>query len=383
MQDKQPQIRLAVDTHHLLLEHAGTKRITVNVLEEIRKRDSIKLLEFKPRYLVTKKTGVLSKILGHFIRFIWVHVHLPVLCFRYKADLLLSPEFNTPFYTPCKRVVIVPDAHMKAQKEYTSKFWFYLYYLPLIESAIRKADLIITISKFAKKQIVELMRVKAERVHVTYLGVDSHFFKSRTAEEKLKDIAEQGLKYKNYILFVGTFEARKNIERLLEAFALIKKEYSDATAELKLAIVGQPSSGMFSDRSRQIRDLIEHLNLKQDVILCGFVSDSALPGIYEGACMVAFPSLHEGFGLPIIEGFVSRVPVLTSNLCSMPEIAGDAAAIVDPFNVNDIYEKMRDILFNKTYSENLIQSGLRRVKCFTWERCTDQILSHITSLLKK
>jgi glycosyltransferase involved in cell wall biosynthesis len=140
---------------------------------------------------------------------------------------------------------------------------------------------------------------------------------------------------------------------------------------------------MFSDRSKQIKDLIESLNLKQDVVLCGFVSDSALPGVYGGACMVAFPSLHEGFGLPIIEGFVSQVPVLTSNLCSMPEIAGDSAAIVDPYNVNDIYEKMKDILFNKTYSESLVQSGLNRVKYFTWENCTNQILSHITSLLKK
>lgn len=371
-------MKLAVDTHHLMLEQAGTKRVTVNLVEQFRNAPGIELILLRPSYSLKRGSSIFGKLAGHLTRFFWVHMHLPVLCAIKKADILLSPEFNTPLYTGCKRAVIAHDAHMRAQRKYTSSIWFYLYYIPFIELAIRRADVIFTVSGFAKKQIVELMRLDAQKVKVCYNGIDKSFLNTATENTELAPLPD-GLSRGHYILFVGTFETRKNIERLIEAFAKVKR-INPSTAKLKLAIAGHAGTSKFSDRSRQIHGLIKHLGIKDDVVLCGFVSDEELPMLYRGACLIAFPSLHEGFGLPIIEGFACGVPVLTSNICSMPEIAGKAALLVDPYNKDDIAEKIEQLIFDPLLSRQLIQMGSARVEEFTWERCAAQMLRYCKAL---
>jgi len=373
-------MKLAVDTYHVRLDHAGTKRVTVNLLEQFKKMPDIDLIELRPYYAPFRGKSIPGKLLGHALRLFWVHIHLPILCLFKKVDVLLSPEFYTPFHTLCKRIVIVHDAHMRAQKEFTNSLWFYCYYIPFIEYAIRKADLIFTVSEFAKKQIVELMRLDESKVYVAYNGIDSRFINDGK-NIQLKEILRQGLVYKEYILFVGTFEARKNIEGLIEAFNIVKQNCGEDARKIKLAIIGKPATSNLSDRSSQVENLITRLHLKNEVVLCGFVSDEDLPNLYKGACMIAFPSLYEGFGLPIVEGFASGVPVLTSNVCSMPEIAGDAALLVDPYDVGDIAEKMEMILFDPKLRQELIQAGLKRANEFTWERSANKIVSEFKHMV--
>lgn len=372
-------MKLAVDTHHLLLEQAGTKRVTVNLLEQFQGTAGIELLLLHPSYSLKRGSSIFGKLAGHLTRFFWVHLHLPYLCWFKNADVLLSPEFNTPLFTSCKRAVIAHDAHMRAQRKFTSSLWFYFYYIPFIELAIRHADLIFTVSHFAKKQITELMRLDESKVKVCYNGVDKSFLSS--APENAEQIPLPcALIRGKYILFVGTFETRKNIERLIEAFAKVRRR-NPAAANLKLAIAGHAGTSRFSDRSRQIHQLINELEIRDAVVLCGFVSDEDLPLLYRGACLMAFPSLHEGFGLPIIEGFASGVPVLTSNLCSMPEIAGPAALLVDPYDKDDIAEKIEQIIFDPLLRRQLIDDGFKRVEEFTWERCAAQMLKHLKVLV--
>lgn len=371
-------MRIAFDTHHLLLETAGTKRVTVNFLDQLRREHGADLIELRPSYKLSVGKSIPAKLLGHLIRFFWVHIHLPLLCLIKKADVLISPEFNTPMLTHCRRVVIVHDAHMRAQPEFTSRLWFYFYYVPFIEIPIRRADLILTISAFAKKQIVSLMKLDERKVRVMHLGVDMSF---RAQPSPLNGkVREKGLSPGNYILFVGTFEARKNLERLINAFAKIKGERLPQAEGLQLAIVGKPAGGMFSDRSRQMTGMISGLGLQDDIVLTGYVRDEDLPEFYREARMLAFPSLHEGFGLPILEGFISGIPVITSNVCSMPEIAGGAALIVDPYNVEDIADKIRQLLVNTSLRDELVEAGSRRVKEFSWERFTNEALGHISAL---
>jgi glycosyltransferase involved in cell wall biosynthesis len=374
-------MKLALDTHHLLLEHAGTKRVTLNILEQFRKDHEIELLELKPSYSLTYSKGGISKIAGHVVRFFWVQINLPYLCWVNRVDFLLSPEFYTPVFTNCKRGVIAHDAHIRAQKQFISPVWFYLYYIPFIEYAIRRADLIFTVSMFSKKQIVDLMRLDGSKVHVVYNGVDSCFtkFDQTAVEGKLPST----LLKKEYILFVGTFEARKNIERLIEAFALFKKNAGFKAARIKLAIAGKPSSGAYSNRNKQIIDLIGSLEMANEIVMCGFVPDASLPVLYRNAAILAFPSLYEGFGLPIVEGFVSGVPVLTSNICSMPEIAGDAAILTDPYNIQDMASKIEKLIFDTELRERLIPIAYQRVKEFTWENCAGQLLKTIRKSLPK
>ena len=374
-------VKLAVDTHHLLLENAGTKRVTLNLIRQFQKAEDLELLLLRPSYSLKRGSTAFAKIAGHMTRFFWVHLHLPFLCLQKKADVLLSPEFNTPLYAPCKRAVIAHDAHMRAQRNYTSSLWFYLYYIPFIEFAIRRADLIFTVSDFARKQIVELMRLNRNKVIVCYNGIDESFItplSPKAADQQLP----AGLSRGNYILFVGTFETRKNIERLIEAFGILKRSNPRA-AGLRLAIAGNAGTSKYSDRSRQIHELIKQSGIAGDVILCGFVSDDDLPALYRAAAIVAFPSLHEGFGLPIIEGFASEVPVLTSNLCSMPEIAGGAAMLCDPYDAADIAEKMEQLIFDPVLRRQLINAGTQRLSEFTWESCAGKMLKSLMAAVKK
>jgi glycosyltransferase involved in cell wall biosynthesis len=370
--------KIAIDTHHLLLEHAGTRRVTIGLMNQFRKMDEFDFLELSPSYsLNSANNSTLAKIGKHIKRLFWVHVNLPLLCIYKKVDVLLSPEFNTPLFVHCKRCVIVHDVHMRAQNKFTSTVWFYLYYIPFIEIAIRRADKIFTISNFAKEQIIHLMKLDPAKIRVIYHGLDEIFMSS---QEHKNAFVKLNLLKKQYILFVGTFEARKNIERLIDAFYILKQKKKEKMKNIKLVVVGKGASGKHSDRSIQINTLIKKYDLENEIVLCGFVPDQMLPDYYRNALMLAFPSLHEGFGLPIIEGFASGVPVITSNLCSMPEIADGAALLVDPYNVEDIVNKLEILLFDAKLCKTLINAGYERIKNFNWENVAKQYAQEMLSL---
>lgn len=373
-------MKLVVDTHHLLLENAGTKRVTVNLLIELKKIPGIALLELQPGYSLHKSNTVFSKLRGHLLRFAWVHIHLPIKCILAKADFLLSPEFNTPMFSPCPRAVIAHDAHMRAQRQYTSSLWFYLYYIPFIELAIRRSNIIFTVSEFAKQQVVSLMKVDDRKVFVTYNGVGNIFFQKK---ESSPHPLANGLSPQQYILFVGTFEARKNIELLLEAFSVFKKKYASETPDLKLAIVGQQAAGKHSNRNNQIRTLIAHLKLEKQVIICGFVSDEDLPCYYRNARFLVFPSSQEGFGLPVIESFACETPVISSNACSLPEVAGGAALLFDPNNLMELVDKMETLYFDHKLHENLVALGKKQATRFTWMKMAAEVVSILRQNLSK
>lgn len=372
-------MKLVVDIHHLGLENAGTRRVTANLLEQFRRMPEIELQEVSPTYSLHRGEGRVAKLMSHVFRFFWVHFHLPIVCIRAKADFVFSPEFNCPMFTACPRGVIAHDAHMRAQREFTSNWWFFLYYIPFIEWPIRRSDIIFTVSGFAKNQIVSLMRLDPQKVHVAYNGVDQKFLSGKSTR---RNWLPAGLESKSYVLFVGTFEARKNIERLIEAFSILKKRNKKAEY-LRLAIVGQSASARHSNRSRQIAELIKNTGLEKDIVLCGFISDEDLPSLYSQALFIAFPSLHEGFGLPIVEGFASETAVLTSNACAMPEVGGDAVLLVDPTNTNDLAEKMCLLFEDAKLRERLVTLGSARIGNFTWERCAQTIINEIKKVVNK
>ena len=381
--DTERKIRLAVDTHHLLLETAGTRRVTINLLYELNQKKEIQLFELKSSYHLKKRKNISGKLMQHLLRFFWVHLHLPLLCFLKKIDVLLSPEFNTPLFTTCRKYVIVHDAHIRAQREFNSSLWFYFYYIPFIEQAIKRADLIITISNFSKEQIIKWMKVDEKKIIVLYWGIDKIFL-PENAYDNFSSLATQfHIATKKYLLFVGTFEARKNIERIVEAFGLLQNRPDKNIQDIKLVIAGNVSTSKFSDRSFAIKELIKKHDLTEKIIFCGYIPDESLAALYSNAFCLLFPSLYEGFGFPIIEGFASGVPVITSNICSMPEIASDAALLVDPFSVVDIESKIYSLFENITLRDQLISSGKKRVQEFSWITVGDTFLNAIKTFESK
>nr|WP_237487940.1 glycosyltransferase family 1 protein [Hufsiella arboris] len=361
------------------MENAGTKRVTVSLLKEFKKNEDIQLSVLSPGYSLKSGKTVPDKILGHLKRFFWVHIQLPWLCVLKKTDVLFSPEFNTPLFTFCKRVVIAHDAHTRAQRQYVSKAWFYFYYMPFIELPIRFADVVFTVSNFSKNELSKLMGINQEKIVVAYNSVDE-LFNQNTLNEQQQLPA--GLKEKEYLMFIGTFESRKNVDRLLEAFALIKNKNSEALADLKLAISGNPSKSKYSDRSNDIVQLIDNLGLKDDIIFCGFIADNDLPLVYSNAILIAFPSLYEGFGLPILEAFSCSVPVLISNIEALTEVADHAALTCDPNDVKDIAEKLESLIFNQKLRDELVIRGTERLNDFSWKRTSDLMIEKIKELVR-
>lgn len=176
-----------------------------------------------------------------------------------------------------------------------------------------------------------------------------------------------------YLLFVGTLEPRKNLTTLLQAYALLRAE--GCGKHLKLVVAGR-RGWLYAD----IFDTVRTLALDEEIIFTGFVDDEDLPDLYRGARLLVFPSLYEGFGLPILEAMASGVPVITSNLASMPEVAGDAAVLVDAHDPKAIAESIAQVLAEDQLREALIQKGLARARCFTWESVAQKTLELYAAL---
>ncbi len=223
----------------------------------------------------------------------------------------------------------------------------------------RQADLVIVPSEATKADVVRQLRISSTRVEVIPWGCDERF-QPKGDPERLAAVQRKYRLPARYLLFVGTLEPRKNLTALLKAYAMLRQELRDL--EVKLVVAGR--KGWLYD---EVFATVTALALHEDVLFTGFVDDTDLPELYRGALMLVFPSLYEGFGLPILEAMASGVPVIASNTSSMPEVAGDAALLIDPRTPEAIAEGMTQILCDEGLRQTLMHRGLARVQGFTWE----------------
>jgi glycosyltransferase involved in cell wall biosynthesis len=236
---------------------------------------------------------------------------------------------------------------------------------PLVDVAARRADAIITVSESAKRDIVRLYGSQAERIHVVHEAAAPAFqpIRDPAVLERVRrryDLAER------FILYVGTIEPRKNLPKLIEGFASRRK-----SGQLPHQLV---CAGPYGWLSRDIEDLIDRLQIEDAVRFTGYVPFDDLATLYSLAEMFVFPSLYEGFGLPVIEAMACGTPVVTSNGTSLPEVVADSAVLVDPEDVDSIAAGIQQMLSNPGLRERLRRSGLERAKCFTWERAATRTL---------
>jgi glycosyltransferase involved in cell wall biosynthesis len=214
-------------------------------------------------------------------------------------------------------------------------------------AAAERSDVIIAVSAFTARQVEQLLRVEPSRIRVIPHGARPVPTPSRTISRE------------RIILSVGAIQRRKNIVRLIEAF-------EQAAPEWRLVLAG--SFGFDSEEALQ---RIQRSSRKRDIQVLGYVSDSELEDLYRRASLLAFPSLDEGFGMPILDAMARGVPVLTSNISAMPEVAGDAALLVDPTDVNAIADGLRRLSSDSALRDTLILRGLARTREFTWEKSVE------------
>ena len=237
--------------------------------------------------------------------------------------------------------------------------------------SLKSADSIITMSEATKQSIIEKFEINDNRINVIYEGV-SELFKPYQPEQVTSVLNQYGLN-KPYLLSVGTLEPRKNYPLLLRAFKELKTDYD-------LVIIGKPGW-----KFEKVFTTINDLKLSERVKILGYVKDKDLPFFYNGAEIFVFPSIYEGFGLPILEALACGKPIVCSNSSSLPEVGGDAVIYFDPNSVDELVVKVNQLLTNSELKKVLIQRGLSRAKLFTWDKTAQKtwgVLKNLDGLLK-
>lgn len=241
---------------------------------------------------------------------------------------------------------------------------------------IKKASRIITISEAAKKDIIKVLHIPEEKVVAIYGGLNPRFKVLKNNFYKQVLAEKYGIN-KPYIMSVGAFIFHKNMTRIFKSFKnYIKSGKND---HLMLVVVCK----LIPQEEKGWREEIKALGLENKVVLTNFVDDEDMPAMYSGAEMLLFPSLYEGFGLPILESMACGTPVVTSNTSSMPEAGGEAAFYVDPYNVEDITKGIDVVLNDTTLRKKMIAKGFEQVKKFNWEKTANETLRVYEDVLKE
>lgn len=278
-----------------------------------------------------------------------------------RLQLLHLLEPRAPHFKPCPILLTIHDvswAHLPAEGRQIE----WARQLPRTKSAIDFADNFLAVSQHTARDFQELYGVAAERIPVVQHGVDHALNPGRP---KANSAARYNLG--PYILHVGALQYRKNLVRLLEAYKLLKTQYQLAHT---LVLAGRDGHG-----SDEVYRAIENLGLQQNVRLLGYVPEEDLPGLYAGAGLFVYPSIYEGFGIPIIEAFSCGTVVAAARSSSIPEVGGDAIIYFDPYNVNEMAAAIYEGLTNPSLRDNLQEKGRRRVARFTWQRAARETIS--------
>lgn len=341
--------------------HNGIVVYTYNILKaisEIDNKNQYILYSNKPIIQKIKKENFKEKIL-RFPKF-WSYLRFPFE-FNKKNNydiLFVAKEQIPPFIRP-KTVIVCYDLYFKNSRliSFNGKIHFWL----AVNYALKKADKIITISESTKRAIVKDAGINQDKIVVIPLGYDKDIYKPCTDVALMNSIKEKYGINKDY--FINTSSLlwyRKNIDGIIKAFHICKTR---GLIKHQLIITGKRGEAY-----ENIINLIKSLNLEKDIILTGCVPIEDLPVLLSGAVALIFPSFHEGFGLPIVEAMACGCPVITSNTAAMPEVAGDAGILVNPYSVEEIAQSIEVILSNIKLRNKMRDMGFKRVERFSWEK---------------
>jgi glycosyltransferase involved in cell wall biosynthesis len=296
----------------------------------------------------------------HF-RVLWEQFVLPLHLRRMEADLLHAPAFVGPLWSPCPQVITVHDLSF-VRYPALFKRSNRLYLKTMTGLACRRAAAVIAVSHFTAEEVVRLLNVPSERVHVIHHGVDPSFC-PLSPNEVVRFRQQMGLP-ERFILHVGTLEPRKNLTTLVQAFACLN------VPDLHLVLAG--GKGWLYE---EIFAEVERLGVQDRVHFPGYVPFETLSLWYNAAYIFAYISRYEGFGLPVLEALASGTPTLTAETTSLPEAAGDGALLVPPDNVAAVADGLQRLLRDEGVRQELRQRGLRHAAHFKWEHTVEQTLA--------
>lgn len=301
-----------------------------------------------------------------FLWYWWFEQAIPRALRKYNADIFVSPDGYSSLNTQVKTLPVIHDINFEHHTEVLPYFTdkFYKHYFP---KYAQKSTRVATVSEYSKKDIAKTYNISLDKVDVVYNGVGEHFKPVNDFEQnKVKSIYTEG---EDYFIFVGALNPRKNLVGLFQAFDEFKQKTETKT---KLLIVGEK---MFWPK--EIESTFHAMQHNDDVVFSGRLEGAELNSVMASAKALAFPSFFEGFGIPIAEAMRCGTPVITSTTTSMPEVAGDAALLVDPHSIDSISNAMLEIEKNQELAIKLREKGFIRSQEFSWDKSAEKLWQSI------
>lgn len=283
---------------------------------------------------------------GHFRRLVWTQFDLPKIYQKLRSRLLFSPVPEAPLYANCRSVVMVHDLiPVRFPKRFSPLTPYFRNYIPQV---LQQAEHIICNSKATARDITDFYKISSNKITPILLAYDANHFKKLNIKDRETP----------YLLYLGRQDPYKNLHRLIEAFAKISRD------DIQLWLAGSPDKRYTPPLQRQV----EELGLRDRVKFLDYVPYQQLPILLNQALALVFPSLWEGFGLPVLEAMACGTPVITSNLSSLPEVAGEAAILIDPYNIGELTAGMQAVVEDGELRSRLSILSLERSRQFSWEK---------------
>lgn len=385
---KEHQIRVGVPAMPLDGGASGIGVYCVKLLQHLSRREDLELVVFGfecEQHLLNLGTSarfvpVPEKWMGVLPNILWHSTMLPVLCARHRVDVLWLPAGNRRMTPGVPHVyTTLATVHDLAQFNLSNKYdVFRMYYVTRVLPLLWKATPgLVAVSQSTADDLVTHTSIEAERMAVIYNGVDSGTFLPQSPETARGRLLSTYDLPSKYMIYVARIEhPGKNHVNLLRALRLLYDQNPELPHDLVLC--GKNWNG-----AEMVHSEIERLGLEERVHCLGFVDEAHLPDLYSASDLMVFPSLYEGFGIPIIEAMAAGIPVVSSNRASLPEVVGDVGLLFDPLDPEAIVEKIRTALLDAGFRQRAAEQGPIRAKRFSWERCADEMSGELRRMLTR
>lgn len=361
-------------------QRLGSSQVAFELIRHLEKTDrkndyTILLPSFPLEDLPKERTGWKYKVLKP--RRFWTRIALPLELYRTKEkpDIIFSPTHYIPRFSPgkVKKVVMIFDlSFLHFPEMFTKRDLWQL--KNWTKFSAENADHIITISKFSKEDICKQYHLPKEKITIAYPGFNKQIFYPIKDRAKIKKVLEKYKIVDSFIIYMGTIQPRKNLSRLMEAFARIVSGLN-SVADVQLVIVGKTAGeGRQGWMYEDILQIPKKLGIEEKVKFLGFVPTEDLSYLLSGALAFAQPSLWEGFGIPVVEAMATGVPVIVSNVSSLPEVVGKAGLLVDPYSIDQIEQAIRLMITDKKLRQKYSKGGVIQAKNFSWDKMTRDVL---------
>lgn len=362
-------IKVAVDVRDLQISASGARSYLESVIIEFKKEHPGFAF-----YFLDAKTNAytgnhfLLKLKEQLSYFLWKQFVLPYQAKQLGCRVLFCSDFMVPYFSlGIKTIPVFHDAFFWEYPEHYNKYWL-LFFRNLGLAAAKKSAFVVAPTQYASNQLAKYTGINPNKIQV--IGEAPKTIDASISQNETTAIVKQILNL-DYILHVGTLEKRKNLTTLIQAFKIVRE---NGFPNLKLVLVGKASNKITLDDSSAIKEAIIQQQLTNDVILTDYLGDAEVQQLYQKAKLYVFPSMNEGFGIPVLEAFKYQVPVVIANNTCLPEVAGQGAKSFNPFSVKEMANTISTLLKDEALRQSYIEKGNAQLQNFSWDKTAASLM---------